>query len=170
MHVGMAVSIRPYRPTDHNACRGLWAELVETKRELYNDPGDGRDPGAGFEAYLTRLDLSGMWVAEHPEDGVVGFIGLLLAGRTGEVNPVVVTRRHRGQGIGTSLLEHVAEQARRRSLRQLAVVPDSRNVAAIRCLHSAGFDMLAAVRLTLDITAPRRDTRDVELHGLQFRY
>jgi GNAT superfamily N-acetyltransferase len=170
MHVGMNVSIRPYRPTDHGVCRSLWGELMEMREDLYEEPSSGGDPGAGFEEYLTRLDLSGMWVAEHPEEGVVGLIGLTLAGRAGEVYPVVVAQRHRSRGIGTALLAHVAEQARRRSLRQLAVVPDSRNVAAIRCLHSAGYDLLAAVRLTLDITGTTRNTQDMAVHGLQFRY
>src|SRR5438105_2844138 len=56
------VTIRPYRPLDHRACRDLWAELVQTKRELYKNPGiGGPDPGAGFEEYLTRLDLAGTW-------------------------------------------------------------------------------------------------------------
>lgn len=172
----MSVSIRPYRPTDHSACRALWAEHVETQRDLYDDPGlGGADPGAGFEEYLTRLDLSGMWVAEHTEDGVVGLIGLILSGRAGHVDPVVVTQRHRGRGIGTALLGHVAHQARRRALRQLSVTPASRNVVAIRTLHSAGFNTLAAVRLTLDVSGAadadetKRSESDVlDLHGLTF--
>jgi GNAT superfamily N-acetyltransferase len=173
----MSVSIRPYRPTDHSACRALWAEHVETQRDLYDDPGlGGSDPGAGFEAYLTRLDLSGMWVAEHPEDGVVGLIGLILSGRAGHVDPVVVTQRHRGRGIGKALLGHVADQARRRSLRQLSVTPGSRNIVAIRALHAAGFTTLAAVRLTLDVTGgggdedeTKRSESDVlDVHGLTF--
>lgn len=166
----MNVSIRPYRPTDHHACRMLWAEFTEMKRDLYDEPGDGSDPGAGFEEYLTRLELSGMWVAEHPEDGVIGLVGLTLVERSGEVDPVVVTQRHRSQGVGTALLAHVAEQARRRSLRHLAVVPDSRNIAAIRCLHSAGYDLLAAVRLTLDLSGATKDAEEMDLHGLRFRY
>jgi GNAT superfamily N-acetyltransferase len=166
----MNVSIRPYRPTDHSACRTLWAEFAEVRRDLYDEPTNGGDPGAGFEDYLTRLDLSGMWVAEHPEDGVIGLIGLILVGRTGEVNPVVVTQRHRSKGVGTALLEHVADQARRRSLKQLAVIPESRNIAAIKTLHGAGFDLLAAVRLTMDLTGAVKETTDMDLHGLQFRY
>jgi GNAT superfamily N-acetyltransferase len=168
----MTVSIRAYRPTDHRACRSLWAELTEVRRDLYDEPSNGGpDPGAGFEDYLTRLDLSGMWVAEHSEDGVVGFIGLLImADRSGEVNPVVVTQRHRSKGIGTSLLQHVADQARRRALRQLMVVPDSRNVAAIKCLYGAGYDTLASVRLTLDLTGSSKNTEEMDLHGLRFRY
>jgi GNAT superfamily N-acetyltransferase len=169
---GMSVPIRPYRPTDHRACRALWAEFIETKRELYDEPGDDTDPGAGFEDYLTRLDLSGMWVAEHPEDGVVGLVGLIMSGRGGEVNPVVVTKRHRREGVGRALLSHVADQARRRALRQLTVVPDSRNVAAIRCLHESGYDRMAAVQQTLDLTggAGAGAGEEMEVHGLRFRY
>lgn len=167
----MSVSIRAYRPTDHTACRALWAELTEVQRELYDDPDiGGADPSAGFEEYLTRLDLSGMWVAEHPEDGVVGFVGLTLNGRAGEVYPVVVTQRHRSQGVGTGLLAHVADQARKRSLKHLVVIPESRNLAALKCLHAAGYDTLAAVRLTLDLAGRQSDSDEMELHGLRFRY
>lgn len=166
----MSVSIRPYRPSDHNACRGLWAELTELQRDLYDEPDSGdTDPGVGFEDYLTRLDLSGMWVAEHAEDGVIGLVGLILNGRAGEVYPVVVTQRHRGKGVGTALLGHVAEQARKRSLRRLMVVPESRNAAAIKTLHGAGYDTLAAVRLTMDLTGNPPDGDEVYLHDLRFR-
>lgn len=167
----MSVSIRPYRPTDHNACRSLWAELVEVQRDLYEDPDlGGPDPSAGFEEYLTRLDLSGMWVAEDEEDGVIGLVGLILDGRAGEVFPVVVTQRHRSKGVGKALLAQVVEEAKRRALRQLVVVPDSRNVAAIKCLYAVGYDTLAAVRLTLDLTGRARpDTDEIDVHGLQFR-
>lgn len=167
----MSVSIRAYRPTDHNACRALWAELTEVQRELYDEPDlGGSDPGAGFEDYLTRLDLSGMWVADHPDDGVVGLVGLILTGRAGEVFPVVVTQRHRSRGVGRALLAHVADEARRRSLRQLQVVPESRNTAALRCLYAAGYDNLAAVRLRLDLTGrARKDGDEMDVHGLRFR-
>jgi GNAT superfamily N-acetyltransferase len=168
----MSVSIRAYRPTDHSVCRALWAELTEMQRDLYDDrEANVSDPGAGFEEYLTRLDLSGMWVAEDSEDGVIGLVGLILNGRAGEVYPVVVTQRHRNQGVGTTLLAHVAEHARGRAMRQLLVVPESRNVAAIKSLHAAGYDTLAAVRLTMDLTgraSPESD--ELDLHELRFRY
>lgn len=166
----MSVSIRAYRPTDHNACRALWAELTELQRDLYQEPDPGDvDPGVGFEDYLTRLDLSGMWVAEDSEDGVVGLIGLILNGRAGEVYPVVVTQRHRAKGVGRSLLAHVADQARKRALRQLMVVPESRNLAAIRTLYAAGYDTLAAVRLTLDLTGKAPEGDEILLHDCRFR-
>jgi GNAT superfamily N-acetyltransferase len=167
----MTVSIRAYRPADHNVCRGLWAELNEMRGDLYDDPDiGGPDPGVGFEDYLTRLDLSGMWVAEDSEDGVVGLVGLILNGRAGEVYPVVVTQRHRSKGVGTALLAHVAEQARARSMRQLMVVPESRNIRAIKVMHGAGYDTLSSVRLTLDLTGRSTESDEIDLHNLRFRF
>src|SRR5262245_46596455 len=148
-----ATTIRSYRPSDHNACRRLWAELTEHRRGLYSGAGDsGRDPGAGFEEYLTQLNLSGMWVADHHEEGPVGFVGLMLDGRQGEGDPVVVTEAMRGQGIGRALLGRVAEEARHRGLSRLTVSPSARDVSALHMLHAAGFGTLATVSLSYDVS------------------
>jgi GNAT superfamily N-acetyltransferase len=166
------VRIRPYRPSDHSAGRGLWVELTEEQRELYDDATiGGADPGAAFEEYLTRLDLSGVWVADDGEGGVVGLVGLVLNGRAGEVEPVVVTRSRRGQGIGKTLLSHVAEEARKRGMTYLTITPSSRNEAAIRCFHAAGYDVMSAVELSLDLGRSTRGWQDgPSLQGLTFRY
>ncbi len=167
------VRIRPYRPLDHRACRELWAELTRTRSALYDDPrGGGTDPGAAFEEYLTRLDLAGIWVGEHAEEGVVGLVGLVLGvSRGGEVEPVVVAERLHGRGIGRALLRHVAEEARRRELTRLSISPDSRNVEAIRSLHAAGYAVLSSVTLALDLPPRTQNWRDgLDLHGLRFRY
>jgi GNAT superfamily N-acetyltransferase len=167
------VTIRPYRPLDHRACRELWADLIQTKRGLYDDPTiGGADPGAGFEEYLTRLDLAGIWVAEQRDDGVVGLVGVVLsAHRSGEVEPLVVAERWRGRGIGRALLRHVTAEAQRRELIQVSISPDSRNVEAIRCLHAAGYDVLSSLTLTMDL-APRGHSwqEGLEVHRLGFSY
>jgi GNAT superfamily N-acetyltransferase len=167
------VTIRPYRPLDHRACRDLWAELIRTKRDLYHDPTiGGSDPGAGFEEYLTRLDLAGIWVAEHRNGGVVGLVGLVLGVlRAGVVEPLVVAQDWRDRGIGRALLQHAATEARRRELTQVSISPDSRNVEAIRCLHAAGFDVLSSITLTMDL-APRGHTwqEGLEVHDVRFSY
>ncbi|MFB9234584.1 GNAT family N-acetyltransferase [Plantactinospora siamensis] len=161
-------AVRPYRPADHAAGRRLWGELADQRRSLY--PGGGGPDVGDFEEYLTRLDLSGMWVAEHPEHGVVGLVGLILDGRSGRIEPVVVAGQARGIGIGRALLAHVADQARRRGMRRLTVTPDARNLDALRCLHGAGYDRLSAVELTLDLAGRTEDRRtELELHGLRFR-
>jgi GNAT superfamily N-acetyltransferase len=198
------VIIRAYRPTDHNACHQLWAELASEHRSRYpgqvvsmastaaadtpsgpagfgfaaltesvtlTDNAGPPDPGAGFEEYLTRLDLSGMWVAQHRDDGVIGFVGLLLQGRSGAVDPVVVTGGRRGEGIGRALLEHVADQARHRGLRELSISPALRNVEAIHCLFRAGYDTASSVTLTLDLTGRSGGAGEsLDLHGVHLRY
>jgi GNAT superfamily N-acetyltransferase len=164
-------TVRPYRPVDHAAARRLWGELTSEHRGLYpsvGGAGEG-DPGAAFEEYLARIDLTGLWVAEEPDAGVVGLAGLILRGRVGEVEPVVVTADRRGQGIGRALLGHVAAQARERGLAALTIAPAARNIAALRCLHAAGYDALSAIELTLDLRRPRGWRDGVDFQGLRFR-
>jgi GNAT superfamily N-acetyltransferase len=166
------VTIRPYRPLDHRACRELWAELTEERRALYGDHSADPDPGAGFEEYLTRLGIVGIWVADHAEDGVVGLVGLVLNGpRSGIIEPMVVAQRMRGQGIGRELLDHVAQEAGRRDMTRLSVTPDSRSVEAIRSLHHAGYDVLSSITLTMDLEPRGKTWQDgLEIHGLRFNY
>ncbi len=172
------VTIRSYRPSDHNACRRLWAELDDHRADLTNDRSIRTDdPGAGFEEYLTQLTLSGMWVAQDGDSEVVGFVGLRLDGRLGEVDPIVVTESMRGRGIGQALLAAVAEQARRRGLRQLTVSPPLRDVAALRALRSAGFDTATVVTLSLSLartqahaaTPETSGPGTIDLDGVRFR-
>src|SRR4029434_2674968 len=75
-NVGMSpVTVRSYRPSDHSAGRRLYAELTHQHNDMYGE-GSENDDGAAFEEYLTRLDLSGLWVADHADDGVIGLVGL----------------------------------------------------------------------------------------------
>ena len=165
------VTIRPYRPSDHNDCRRLWAELTRHRHGLYGEAGRESDAGAGFEEYLTQLNLSGMWVAEGGR-GVVGFIGLMLDGRAGEVDPVVVADGLRGRGIGHALLDKVVDEARRRGLRRLTVSPSVRDLAALRSLHNAGFATVASVTLAYNLgtspVAPAGQDATLDLHHLRF--
>ena len=163
------VVVRPYRPQDHSAGRALWVELAERRSGLYGRSA-GADPGAGFEDYLTRLDLSGIWVAEDSE-GIIGLVGLLMFGTSGEVEPIVVSASRRGSGVGAALLKHVTGEAKKRSLARLTIRPESRNVEALKSLHAAGFDLLSAVELSLDLSSSPStvDDIEIELHGLRFR-
>jgi GNAT superfamily N-acetyltransferase len=172
------VTVRTYRPADHNACRRLWGELVEHRGALYAMAERNRgDASAGFEEYLTRLDLSGLWVADAPPTGVVGFVGLTLDGSAGCIDPVVVTRGRRGQGIGRALLATVAAEARRRSLAQLTISPSARDQAALRSLHAAGFGSVSSVTLSYALRRPdgaRRGHSEepdaaLDLYDLRFR-
>src|SRR5437762_13013552 len=104
------VAVREYRDADLLACRGLWAELTEHDRRSYDDPTiGGNDPGAYFDTYLATPERVMSWVAVAGDaDGrgggeVVGLTGLFDRGEEGEVEPVVVTERLRGGGVGRAL-------------------------------------------------------------------
>ncbi|WP_106321223.1 GNAT family N-acetyltransferase [Actinoplanes italicus] len=162
------VVVRSYRPSDHSASRRLWTELTRQHNEMYGEHRD--DGGAGFEEYLTRLDLSGLWVADHADDGVIGMVGLIMRGRAGEVDPVVVTITHRHKGVGRKLLQHVAAEAKRRNMSALTISPESRNIEAIRSLHAAGYDVVSSIELTMDLERHTHPWHHgLELHELPFR-
>jgi GNAT superfamily N-acetyltransferase len=163
------VTVRSYRPSDHNPCRRLWAELTHQHNQMYGAGAD--DGGAGLEEYLTRLDLGGLWVADHADDGVIGMVGLVMRGRGGEVEPIVVTTSHRHKGVGRTLLRHVANEAKKRAMTSLTISPESRNVDAIRSLHAAGYDVCSSIELTLDLDRHTHEWQKdgLELHELQFR-
>ena len=77
---------------------------------------------------------------------MVGLVGLIMRGRAGEVEPVVVTASHRRKGVGRALLGTSPSEARKRSMTSLTISPASRNVDAIRSLHAAGYDVVSVDR------------------------
>src|SRR3954466_11546987 len=169
-NVGMSpVTVRSYRPSDHSAARRLWSELTNQHNRMYGEPTD--DGGEGFEEYLARLDLCGPWGAAPADDGVIGRVGLIIRGRAGVVEPIVVTISHRHKGVGRKLLRHVANEARKRNMTALTISPASRNVDAIRSLHAAGYDVVSSIELTLDLDRHQHEWQQegLELHHMQFR-
>ncbi|MGH3281435.1 MAG: GNAT family N-acetyltransferase [Trebonia sp.] len=108
-------------------------------------------------------DLDG-WVA--------GLTGLLDRGASGEVEPVVVTGRLRGRGVGRLLIERVVTEAVACGHECLAIRPVARNVSAVRRFHDAGFETLGGhVDLPMDLAGRRhRWLEGARLHGLDFRY
>lgn len=166
------LTVRPYRESDYPACRDLWAQLTEHHRRLYEDPTiGGNDPGAGFDDYLAAPERIGTWVAEVDE-AVAGMVGLFDNGTSGEVEPVVVTERLRGQAIGGALLAWAIDEAVRRGFEYLAIRPVARNVSAIRRFHDVGFRTLGGrIDLTMDLAERRHQWVSGEkLHGLDFGY
>jgi len=166
------VIVRAYADADYGACRSLWAELTEYHRDLYGDPSiGGDDPGAEFDDYLAEPERVGSWVAAW-RGRVVGLTGLFDRETSGEVEPVVVTRAARDQGIGGMLIGHVVEEARARGFEYLAIRPVARNVAAVQRFYAAGFRTLGGhIDLTMDLAERRHGwLTGASLHGLDFRY
>jgi len=105
------VEIRGYEARDRESCRALWTELTQWHRDLYEDQSiGGDDPGNAFDEHLERVGAERIWVAEEHE-AVLGFVGLIVEGRRGELEPLVVAAGARGRGIGRALAEHVIAAA-----------------------------------------------------------
>ena len=148
------MTIRPFEEQDTGACRALWGELTRAHRALYDDASiGGDDPGSGFDAYLGEFAGARKWVAERG-GSVVGFVGLIIRGKQGEIEPVVVSFDARGQGIGQALVETAVEAARAEGVDQLKASPVARNSHAIDFFHSLGFTALGHVDLLMDFRHP----------------
>jgi len=148
------VTIRPFEEQDAPACRALWAELTRSHRALYDDASiGGDDPGSGFDAYLGEFASARKWVAERGST-VIGFVGLIIRGKQGEIEPVVVSFDARGRGIGRSLVQTAVDAARAEGVDQLKASPVARNSHAIDFFHSLGFTALGHVDLLMDSRHP----------------
>jgi len=163
------LTIRKYQPSDLERCRGLWAELTEWHRRIYEDPTiGGSDPGEYFDRHLSGVGAENLWVAV--EDGsVVGLTGLMGEGEEAEVEPLVVSEPYRRKGIGGSLLEFVVAEARRRGVRVLSARPVARNVEVIDFFFKRGFVNVGHVELFMDLSEGEW-RKGLRLFDLDFRY
>ena len=163
--------VRGYETGDLEACRGLWEELTEWHRRIFDSPEiGGDDPGRAFDEHLAKVGAENLWVAEA--DGrVVGLAGL-IPGVDSELEPVVVADRHRQQGIGKLLAEAVVRAARERGARTVQVRPVARNVEAVRFFHELGFDILGQLELGMDLVDRGRElwVPGERLAGRDFRF
>ena len=168
----MNVDIREYTDADCDACRALWVELTQHHRDIYDDQSiGGDDPGAELDPHLADPKRLKTWVAER--DGVVlGFCSLNGEHGSGEIDPVVVHRDDRSQGIGRALLETAIEEAKSRKIPHLSIQPVARNVDAMRLYREMGFTILGHIDMTLDLSGrtDREWKRGIAIHGEVYRY
>lgn len=168
----MPVLIRPYHEDDICACRSLWADLVQQHRDIYDDQSiGGPDPGEHFDEYLHNPALVQVWVGDD-RGKVVGLAGLLVQDGEGEIEPVVVARGYRRQGVGQMLVEQAVAEARTRDLRYLNVRPVARNLDAIRFFIEHGFATAGRVELFMDLRGypARKWKTGLNLHGHDVKY
>lgn len=166
------VTIRPYRASDLERCRALWAELTEHHREIYQDPSiGGEDPGSHFDEHLAQVGPQRLWVAECQER-VVGLVGLMVDEEEAEVEPLVVAASHRGRGIGRALVGRMVEEAEELGVAYLSVKPVARNLGAISFFYEAGFQKLGQIEMFTDLrpSRPGQWESGLQLFGHSFEY
>jgi ribosomal-protein-alanine N-acetyltransferase len=119
---------------------------------------DADTPGEAWtEAHFCR-DLPGKWeisrLAIAPEGGVAGFLVGSVRDGSVHVHRVVVTPRHRGEGLGTLLLSESGREARRRGLESVTLKVAPANTAALRLYSRLGFLREAGSDAQLFLRAP----------------
>ena len=163
------VFIRKFQPSDIDACRRLWRELVEWHRTLYEDNSiGGEHPETYFDKHLLRVGEKQLWVAVLGSK-VVGFIGLISRENKGEVEPLIVSQVHRHKGIGTKLINTVMAEAQRTGLRSLSIKPVLRNLEAIQLFNKQGFRSIGQIELYIDFSEKYRK-KSLELFNLPFDF
>jgi len=146
--------IRKYQPEDREEWRYLWMELTEWHREIYQDPTiGGMHPEDYFDRHLADVGPDRLWVAVSGSH-VVGLIGLIVRGNEAEIEPLVVSKAHRGKGIGKELIEVVVSEARSEG---------------VRFLYKRGFKNLGHIELFLDFSDYAWKSR-LEIHGYEFGF
>jgi GNAT superfamily N-acetyltransferase len=166
------MKIRQYDPSDLEVCRSLWQELTRYHGEIYDDPSMGGDESrALFDEHLARVGAERVWVGEL-EGRVIGMVSLIVDDKEAEVEPVVMTSTHRGEGCGRALLGYAIERARELEVQYLSVKPVARNERAMAFFHKAGFRTLGHVQMFMELgpqeTGQWRQGPD--LFGSPFRY
>lgn len=162
-------TIRRYNAEDHEQCRGLWRELTEWHREIYEDPTiGGEHPEDYFDKHLSQVGSENLWVATD-DSHVVGLTGLIVAEKEAEIEPLIVSKDHRGRGIGKQLIVHIVEEARKRGIRNLNIKPVARNQDAIRFLYKQGFKTLGFIELFIDLSGHTWKTGP-RIFGCDFNY
>jgi N-acetylglutamate synthase-like GNAT family acetyltransferase len=95
-----------------------------------------------------------------------------VEGEQAEVEPIVVSAKHRSGGIGEKLLMRAVAEAKKLGVSCLSVKPVARNVEAISFFYEAGFRILGHIQLFMWLgpSFPGQWKRGPELFGKPFDY
>ena len=168
----MNVVIREYQDTDFDVCAALSRELAQHHAEIYDVPSIAmKDQAKWLDGLIHKEGYSGIWLVEV--DGKIsGFCGLFSYGEEGELEPVIVAKSSRNKGIGTRLIRHVVNEAKKRNIRYLSIRPVARNKDAIALFTRLGFNMVGYVDLFQDLSnkQDREWKSGLTIHGMQLKY
>jgi len=165
-----SIEVRAYDADDYAACRALCVELAEHHRVIYDSPGiGGDDPGSWWDRRLESPRRVGAWVAVS-EGAVIGVAGLeTMDDDEIEVEPIVVSKAVRGQGVGKLLMEQLMTECRDRGYRALSVRSVARNTGAFAAWRSMGFTTVGLVEVFANLGEGAFESRPgVVIDGMSF--
>jgi GNAT superfamily N-acetyltransferase len=154
--------------------RGLWVELTQHHRDLYNDQTIGGDnPDVKFDEHLEKVGKENIFFAEL-EGQIVGLVGLMKGSSASswEVEPVVVLKAYRGQGIGKYLLQEIKKIAKTRGVKYLSIKPVLKNKDVVKFYYNSGFQSIGDVELFIDLSDKQTSSFDdkIDIFGMGFNY
>jgi ribosomal-protein-alanine N-acetyltransferase len=124
--------------------------VLEVEQESFTNPWTR-------EMYAWELEnrsVCHVYVLRTPDCAVAGFCALWLVLDEVHINNIAVRPQFRGQGLGTSLMQHVLKEAARLGARRVTLEVRASNVGARRLYERLGF--------TVTGTRPRYYSSPVE--------
>ena len=164
--------IRNYVSSDLKVCRSLWAEMVQRHRDIYDDQSiSGDNPGLEFDTHLEVVGPESVFVAEI-DSVVVGFTSLIKKDQEAEIEPITVSKKYRGKGIGEQLIKFAIEEAKKNKVLCLYVKPVARNKEAISFFYDCGFKIIGHVQLFMWLgdSEPNRWKDGINIFERKFKY
>jgi len=166
------IKIRNYKPGDREACRSLWAEMVEQHRKIYDDPTiGGENPGLEFDCHLRKVGADMMWIAEY-NGTIAGLSSLIIKEHEAELEPLVIGEKFRGKGIGKILVNHLIKEAKKQGAALIFTKPVARNKEAVSFFYNAGFKTLGHLQMFIWLAdeVPCSWKKGPEIFDLPFDY
>lgn len=95
---------------------------------------------------LQNRSVCHIYVVRTPDCRVAGFCAFWLVFDEIHINNVAVLPRYRGRGMGTALMRHVLDEARKLGARRATLEVRASNQAAVRLYERLGFAVAATRR------------------------
>lgn len=148
-------AIRPARPQDVDAVAPLWRQMADEHTGYAEQRWDwAPDAEARWRAFFERAcadERSVVLVADDPNAGVIGYaLGAVRENspvfrvRTkGEVFDLAVGSEHRGRGVGSALIDAVADAFVARGAGEMVLIAAHANLCARRFYEQRGLKPVA---------------------------
>ena len=138
----MTISIEQADTGDIDALTGLLTTLFSIEQDFVPNKSAQR---SGLQLLMARPDHGQIFVARHPDQGIVGMISAQFVISTAVGAPsawiedMVVREQFRGQGVGKALLNKAREWARSRGAKRIQLLADADNAPAIDFYQHLGW-------------------------------